>query len=543
MGVKNYLRWLKGACSDASEPLKKPRNECSNLYIDMNSLIYQCVEIVNQNGDEPHPNLAETIIKKIDELVKILKPNKRIFISVDGVAPIAKINQQRSRRYAAVPKLETAPFNTCNITPGTLFMKTLCVQLARIIKGKADCDPVWSACQVFFSDSCVPGEGEHKILQFIRSIVNEPGYNHQEISFIYTVDTDMIFLALTIHNPNYRVVFSSFDGGYDVFYINIIRQFLMGLLGFTMHCPEFERALDDYIFLSTFIGNDFFPGFEEIDSYNGGRDFTIDAYREARRYHGGFLVDGHHVDFGFLKTVIHFYVTTNAISAPCEEEEEYIDEMCSSALNILIWTHLYYKCGCVDWDKHYLFSDPPSIVSFMYRLTEESVVFNDNTKPLPSLLQLLILTPPQSANLLPPELQKLVNDDELKPFIPSDPVITGDAYHRMAELPFIDFELFREKYEKLKLSEQDHAMNEIHTLVQYVDGKFVEPIIPDPRPFEPKLYAEDKRFEVVKPKKKSITLSGAGVTQSVGGDTKPQTIGGIVIERPRAIARKNEKKE
>ncbi len=85
----------------------------------------------------------------VDKLVGIIKPKKLIYLAVDGVAPRAKMNQQRSRRFRAAieaqknselennilnewkrlglkhPKESKTSFDSNVITPGTPFMAKL----------------------------------------------------------------------------------------------------------------------------------------------------------------------------------------------------------------------------------------------------------------------------------------------------------------------------------------------------------------------------------------------------------------------------------
>lgn len=55
------------------------------------------------------------------------------------------------------------------ITPGTEFMYRLSVALKRYVLDRANNDALWENLSLIFSDASVPGEGEHKILDFIRS--------------------------------------------------------------------------------------------------------------------------------------------------------------------------------------------------------------------------------------------------------------------------------------------------------------------------------------------------------------------------------------
>ena len=55
------------------------------------------------------------------------------------------------------------------ITPGTPFMDILAASLRYWISYKLNTDPAWAKMKVIISDSTVPGEGEHKLLEHLRN--------------------------------------------------------------------------------------------------------------------------------------------------------------------------------------------------------------------------------------------------------------------------------------------------------------------------------------------------------------------------------------
>mmetsp|Transcript_30306 Transcript_30306/g.29615 ORF Transcript_30306/g.29615 Transcript_30306/m.29615 type:complete len:96 (-) Transcript_30306:1452-1739(-) len=92
----------------------------------------------------------------IDELVHTIKPRKLLFLAVDGVAPRAKMNQQRARRFRSAKDASTlkeklekdgkeAPdlFDSNAISPGTNFMFELNKKLAFFVQYKLNTDPYY----------------------------------------------------------------------------------------------------------------------------------------------------------------------------------------------------------------------------------------------------------------------------------------------------------------------------------------------------------------------------------------------------------------
>lgn len=140
------------------------------------------------------------------------------------------MNQQRSRRYRSAKEIEDKREEeekmrnewTLNgkklppkkpptwdhnvITPGTPFMHRLSRFLRYYIHHRVSTDPGWKNIQVILSDAGVPGEGEHKVMEFIRLQRAQPGYNPNTRHAIHGKDADLIMLALACHEPRFSIL-------------------------------------------------------------------------------------------------------------------------------------------------------------------------------------------------------------------------------------------------------------------------------------------------------------------------------------------------
>ncbi|RIB19084.1 putative 5-3 exonuclease [Gigaspora rosea] len=224
MGIPKFFRWMSERYPLCSQLIQENRiPEFDNLYLDMNGIIHHCS---HPNDVDAHYRISEDkifldIFNYIDHLFTKIKPKKLFFMAVDGVAPRAKMNQQRGRRFRtakdaaeAIRRAESkgeslpkeAPFDSNCITPGTEFMAKLSRQLEYFINKKVSEDANWRGIQIVLSGHGVPGEGEHKIMEYIRNAKAQSDYNPNVRHCLYGLDADLIMLGLLSHDPHFALL-------------------------------------------------------------------------------------------------------------------------------------------------------------------------------------------------------------------------------------------------------------------------------------------------------------------------------------------------
>src|ERR1700733_505081 len=188
-----------------------------NFFLDTNPIIHSEAQHVFGYG-EPEPFntyeelsyhqkkevVVERVFLSIEELFTSVVPKNLLFIAIDGVGPLAKISQQRTRRLRSSlgKELSDDTFDPTSISPGTPFMEEINRELIRRIKQRMTRDPTWKQIKVIYSSHCVPGEGEHKLLEYIRK---HPELN-QQTNLIWSPDNDLIDLSLSLHMRNVYVM-------------------------------------------------------------------------------------------------------------------------------------------------------------------------------------------------------------------------------------------------------------------------------------------------------------------------------------------------
>jgi 5'-3' exoribonuclease 1 len=215
---------------------------------------------------------------------------------------------------------ESTLFDSNCITPGTEFMEIVDKHLRWFIHKKMKEDPVWRDLEVIYSGHGVPGEGEHKIIQHIRNARVQPNYQPNQRHCLYGQDADLIMLGLATHEPHFTLLREvvDFGGGrsgigqrdtvmkqtkdarFQLLHLSVLREYIEVEFA-NNHKGEpldRERLVDDFIFLTFLVGNDFLPHLPTLDIGENAFDVIFDIYRSLQAESLGYIVgNGEIVDF------------------------------------------------------------------------------------------------------------------------------------------------------------------------------------------------------------------------------------------------------
>uniref|UniRef100_A0A803THU9 5'-3' exoribonuclease n=1 Tax=Anolis carolinensis TaxID=28377 RepID=A0A803THU9_ANOCA len=393
MGVPAFFRWLSRKypsiivscteekpkeCNGVKIPVdtSKPNPnevEFDNLYLDMNGIIHPCTHPEDKPAPKNEDEMMVAIFEYIDRLFNIVRPRRLLYMAIDGVAPRAKMNQQRSRRFRASkegvegaeekqrireeimrkggflpPEEVKERFDSNCITPGTEFMDNLAKCLRYYVADRLNNDPGWKNLTVILSDASAPGEGEHKIMDYIRRQRAQPNHDPNTHHCLCGADADLIMLGLATHEPNFTIIREEFkpnkpkpcglcgqfghevkecqglpkekQGEHDQFadsppgmeqefiFIRLCvlkeyleRELTMASLPFTF---DVERSIDDWVFMCFFVGNDFLPHLPSLEIREGAIDRLVNIYKNVVHKTGGYLTENGYVNLQRVQMIM-----------------------------------------------------------------------------------------------------------------------------------------------------------------------------------------------------------------------------------------------
>jgi 5'-3' exonuclease len=445
-----------------------------DLYcIDFNGIIHNVAQDIikkysNHTNDACNSNniieneIIEGVWMRIKYYIDNYKATKYI-ICADGVAPLAKMFQQRKRRYLNIYKniLDNVNivWDTNAITPGTLFMEKLNTYIRRNINDDRN------KVKVIYSGSDECGEGEHKIFKMIKDAPID------DKIIIHGLDADLIILSLMSHKENIflmREVKELHTNNTVYNYLNIkeLRKAILCELktnwGINFEYEE-NDLIETYCTACTILGNDFIPHLLTIELKNNGIDTLLSATKRSIKTNGLLVNNGvinhnclidifkdlantedediHHICERYIKkrqpdnksTPSDYYGLKNKdplintiYNSPNKWRQEYyriifdnnisIDSTvmfnaCNNYIKGIYWVYSYYKGMEIDCEWYYPYNYPPTIKDILnHSIANEVPILNNNNNFVPSYIQLLIVLPKYSVKLLSKKHQRYMLD-------------------------------------------------------------------------------------------------------------------------------------
>lgn len=319
MGVPGFFSWLlrnKSKFGAKKLILNNLPNKTGWLMLDTNCLLHPCVAnilekyregqlTINPNKDlreQIEEYIWEKIVQCIDDMIEQTEP-EYIYIGIDGVAPMGKILQQRQRRYRFLfdKKIKLNPFDTIEeineiitktikknngieepvlplssieLTPGTDYMERINLKMIKYVDElkKRNIKCIYSS----YHDE---GEGEHKILQYIKKNIEST-----IPIVIYGLDADLLFLSLglgweyDLYVMREKQIFSNKEVDLDEVpeynYVEIKKLHIL--------ISNLNVSTNDFIVMCYLIGNDFLPGLLTTDVKKGGLDKIFRAWNNLK---------------------------------------------------------------------------------------------------------------------------------------------------------------------------------------------------------------------------------------------------------------------
>jgi 5'-3' exonuclease len=478
MGIPLYFNKITNYYKNTISPQKQ---KCNRLFLDFNGIIHNVYQNVKHTVSmtlskaEFENVLIHKVIEYTEYICTYTGPKELVYICIDGVAPLPKIQQQRKRRYLSTWlklkfKEEGYAWDSNAISPGTEFMKTLNTLLRQYIKNKR------CLYEIILSDSSYEGEGEHKIFDYIHYHGDS-----KSIDVIYGLDADLIMLSIICEKSKKFLLrepqhyHAKIDPNTPFLWFNVDR-FKENLLAY------YDNKIDiiSYVFLCFLIGNDFLPNLTYLGIHNDGITKILNAYITILdNFHSPIIFrndrDQFQINFITLaqlfetlytdedKEMLKLHKTyydksmifkTNklrlenyGVSHKNESTKQMFDTknwrlqyytllfdmniyndnvintVCESYISGLLWIADYYFNKKTSSNWFYMYNYSPTILDVYNYLevNKSNITQKKQTYDISSDLQLLMILPIHSKLILPMELQELVsNTSSIGHFYPED---------------------------------------------------------------------------------------------------------------------------
>jgi 5'-3' exonuclease len=275
MGIPSYYRNL---LRDHKCLVQKSRPSAGVewLLMDFNCLIYHTLRRLGPYSKAKQVEWETAFLEEIGtytrKVVAEVKPTKGVYIAVDGVVPMAKMRQQRLRRFKSSWLAEHGlaegqeaggeRWDTNAITPGTAFMASLKKMLNKLSRS------------FVVSSSDEPGEGEHKVMEQIR----RRGAGSYAV---YGLDADLIVLSLLTQDTlgpgvSLWLFREQVEAGTLVRNALGEEEFQWFSIDGLRSVLDEQVVVRDYCCAMSFLGNDFLPSSLGLKMRDDGHEVLLD---------------------------------------------------------------------------------------------------------------------------------------------------------------------------------------------------------------------------------------------------------------------------
>lgn len=436
MGIPYYFYEITRKYPDT---LQQPKTKCDYLFFDYNSLIHPSSHRVLENTT--CENLNEAIIKGTleytQEIISRVNPGK-VYIVVDGVAPRAKMKQQRMRRFRNIMESGEKKWDSNQITPGTQFMKELTEALNK-----------WAGENTIIDSSDNCGEGEHKIFQTLLC----EGISNKNV-YIYGLDADLIILSLLEKNNRitlFRDTIQTEEDSVDYLDTYKLRESVMETL---VGSPKVDfGVILDYAVIVCFLGNDFMDSIPTLSmsslntlvnnyrhiklrltnngkvNYRNLSKFLGTLVRHEEKVYSEIVNKEYTLDIPENTDCVYYtnveYVATKERYYRFYELDD-ITSVCKNYIEALDWVIGYYTGHShKNWDFMYKYNNAPFVSDLIkYLNTGIHKSIHCESKPLTSDQQLFLVLPKSSLkNHASEYIMGLVNHPETSVYFPEKLIV------------------------------------------------------------------------------------------------------------------------
>ena len=498
MGIFRYFYWHFHTYPESVTYLDAPQSVdgFDILGLDLNAIFHPvCQEYffdkrMSVRAKKSMQGCYEAICAEIERIIKLAPPKEELILSIDGVAGLSKMNQQRQRRFRSAKEKtdqDREIFDSNQISTGTEFLTELSKHItSHFTKTKR-------SYAVIIQDETIIGEGEHKIIRYLE------GKQKKRIC-IYSPDADLIMLGIGLHKKNVFIlrpnIYSHVRCSHFLVSLDIFRKQVVHMVDPERKYPEREdQIVNDFVFLLYFLGNDFLPHSPSFEIKYKGIDKILELYssifrmglslvrikpsfaihregfqmmmqslaeveltmiKEKQKHfrgHPNKLLDkyGSKLDSQFdayrKDYYRHHFPTTDPM------------DVCRDYVVGLLFVGSYYYHGMPDWLYNYPYYHGPffhELYQYSKQLQSDWIyVPFESHHPLTPLVQLMSVLPPESKRWLPSALQTYYEPhSEIIDLYPDQFEVDLDGvqndYEGLVILPSINVERMQQAFDKVK---------------------------------------------------------------------------------------------